>query len=108
MLEVEARCHLVVAGIPCEVVGKAEHLVLHLVVVREELVAEAHIRREVLLDGAVGESLVAVHDVDEREDRRVRTASVLHVCICEEQLVGELFAEAAVEVGSYRCHVVLH
>ena len=63
----------------------------------EELVAERHVD---ILGITAGD--VAVEDVDVGELGRVRTADIVQLGIGEEQLVGQLVGEAAVEVGCER------
>ena len=48
MFEVETGSDLVCTKIVCEIVSKGENLILHTVVVREELCTEADIRLECL------------------------------------------------------------
>ena len=108
VLVAEARGDLVLAGIVGKVVGHGEHLVLHAVVVREQLVAQAHVGRQALGHRPVGRRLVAAHDVDEGERRGVGAARVVDVRVGEQQLVGNLVAEAAVQVGRNGAHLVVH
>ena len=107
VLVAEARGDLVLAGIVGKVVGHGEHLVLHAVVVREQLVAQAHVGRQALGHRTVGSRLVATHDVDEGEGRRVGAAHVIDVRIGEQQLVGNLVAKTAVQVSRNSTHLII-
>ena len=103
MLEADTCGYLVVAGEQGEVVCDVRDLVLHAVVPSKQLVTRADIRFK-----NVGAVLVRVHDVDEGERRGVTSAHVLDISVREQQLVGDLVAEAAVQVGRPRLHLVVH
>ena len=103
VLEVHATGDLVVAHIVSEVVLDVGHGVVHGVVPGEELIAQGHI---VVGPDAVLHQ-VAVKDVDERELGGAGAADVVKLGISGEELVGEVVAQAAVEVHGEGAHDIL-
>ena len=80
MLVAKTCRQLVVTGEEGEVIGNVRNLVLHTVVVGEQLVTGAHIRFQNLVSVLV----LACHDVDKRERRRVGAAHVLYIGVGEQ------------------------
>ena len=104
MLIAKTCCQLVVTGEEGEVIGNVRNLVLHTVVVGEQLVTGAHVRFQNLVSILV----LACHDVDEGERRRIGAAHVLYIGVGEQQLIGNLIGEAAVQICRPRLHLVVH
>ena len=84
---VDTGSNLMVARVVGQVVGGIEHLVLHTVVVGEELVTNTGERNEVARGFEV---LVTAHNVYVRERVRVGTTLVIDVRIGENELVAHL------------------
>ena len=104
MLIAKTCRQLVVTGEEGEVIGNVRNLVLHTVVVGEQLVTGAHVRFQNLVSILV----LACHDVDEGERRRIGAAHVLYIGVGEQQLIGNLIGEAAVQICRPRLHLVVH
>ena len=95
VLEVETSGNLVGGEIEGEVVSDAGNLVLHTVVIGEKLVTQRHIGFHDLITIGV----LTGHNVDEGELAGIRATHILDIGIGEEQLVGNLLSETAVEVS---------
>ena len=82
------------------IVGDVEGIVQYAVVEREDFCAERHVT-------FIGFTVAAqTHDVDEREKVSVRFTGVVDVRERSEQLVRDLRAEDAVQLGRDRTHAV--
>ena len=104
----EAGHELVGAQIGGDVVLDIEYAVVDTVVPGEQLVTCGHVRHQGLLEVTVGQGAgVTFHDVDEGELLRIRTTDVLDVGPGGQELVGQVVAEAAVEVHGNGAHIVL-
>ena len=84
-----------ISQIEGEVICDVRNLVLYTIVIGEEFIAERHIR----LHDLIAISILTSHDVDEGEFRGVGSTHIGDIRIGKEQLVGDLIAKAAVEVG---------
>ena len=104
VLEAGTCGDLVVAHVVGQVVLDVGHGVVHGVVPGEELIAEGHVdvRRGAFLTD------VAVEDVDVRELGGVGAADVIQLGPGGEELVGQVVAQAAVEVEGHGVDDVLH
>ena len=87
MVPVDTGSDLVVASEVGHVIGSIEHLVLHTIVIGEELITKAGERNEVA--GCL-EVFVTTHNVDVRERVGVGTALVIDVGVGENELVAHL------------------
>ena len=95
VLVAEAGGELVVAHEIGDIVLEVQYTVVNTVVPGEELVTCGDVGNQ-----RVGALVVRVglHDINEGELVRVRTTDILDVGIGDEQLVGQVVAEAAVQV----------
>ena len=96
VLKANTSHEFVLTEIVGEVIVDGEHLVAHAVAESIQLRTKRNIRTVIL------------HDVDEGEVGGIGTTRVVHIRIGDEQLVGSLVTETAVQVGRERSHLVLH
>ena len=93
-LEADTCGDLVVSHVVGNIVLDVQSCVLNIVAIGEELISEVHVR----LAGVIL-AKVACENLHEGEEIRIGTAHVLDVGVGDEQLVGEIVGETAVEVG---------
>ena len=101
MFKGQTAHHLVVAIVPGNVVAQVPDGVVHGVIPGEQLIAQRHV--------VVAVALIVHHgDVDEGELARVAGTHVIQLGVGGQELVGEVFLQAAVQVQREGVHQVVH